>query len=91
MVGVPIGTVTDALWFAVRHGEALFETFDDHERMELRRALVNTATITDWVERRYHLARGDVIDFPFELDGLRLCSDRLRRAIDAVAGPEDSF
>ncbi len=80
-----------ALWFIVRPADALFEPIGVDRDRDLLRKLRKTEPITDWIERRYKPREGEPVDFPFELDGMRLCSDRLREAIDAAKGPKDAL
>jgi hypothetical protein len=44
--------------------------------------------INDWVEAHYALD-GGFGDYPRELRGYRLCSERLRRVLDEAKGPDD--
>lgn len=53
-----------------------------------REQMIDGLLITDWAEPDYALD-GGFGDYPRELRGYRLCSDRLRRVLDEAKEPED--
>jgi hypothetical protein len=61
----------------------------DRPRSEAKRVKWRKDDLTDWTEWEYTLTEGGFSDYQPESDGLRLCSDVLRRTLDAAKGPKD--
>lgn len=62
----------------------------DRGRDRMRREqMVDGLVIEDWAEEELTLEDGGFGDYPRELRGFRLCSDRLRHVLDEQAGKQD--
>jgi hypothetical protein len=57
--------------------------------LEQRHEMLDGKRVTDWREPEYRLEGGGFGDYPRESRGYRLCSDRLRTAIDAAKADAD--
>lgn len=62
---------------------------ETERELSTRYQMLDGEPIEDWIEPEYRLERGGFDDYPVEVRGYRLCSDRLRRVIDATKAPAD--